>query len=147
MKILIDTNIILDVLLKREPFYKAAIEVLNLAKKDNVQEYVSASAITDIYYLSYRQLKNKKLAKELLKELLAVVSVSYVSEQEISKALELEWNDFEDSVQYSVALLQEMNCIVMRNVDDYKESEIQVWLPEQVLKAIEMNEKSLSIDS
>lgn len=139
MKILIDTNIILDVLLKREPFYKSAIEVLNLAKRDNVQEYVSASAITDIYYLSYRQLKNKRLAIELLKELLAIVSVSCVSEQEILKALELEWNDFEDSVQYSVALLQEMDGVITRNVGDYKESEIQVWLPEQALNAIGAN--------
>lgn len=139
MKILIDTNIILDVLLKREPFYKSAIEVLNLAKRDNVQEYVSASAITDIYYLSYRQLKNKKLAIDLLKELLAIVSVSCVSEQEILKALELEWNDFEDSVQYSVALLQEMDGVITRNVGDYKESEIQVWLPEQALNAIGAN--------
>ncbi|MDD6057388.1 MAG: PIN domain-containing protein [Clostridiales bacterium] len=105
MRILIDTNVILDVLLKREPFCKAAIEVLGLTKLNNVQEYVSASAITDIYYLACRQLKNKELARGLLKKLLTLVSVAGVSEQEINEALELEWNDFEDSVQYSVAFL------------------------------------------
>lgn len=141
MRILIDTNIVLDVLLKREPFCKVGVEVLNLAKKDNVQEYLSASAVTDIYYLSYRQLKSKKLAKELLKEILTIVSVASVSEQEIRKALELEWNDFEDSVQYSVALLEEMDGVVTRNPSDYSESEIPVWLPEQVLKAIGINGK------
>lgn len=77
---------------------------------------------------------------KLMKELLTVVSVAGVSEQEILKAMELEWNDFEDSVQYSVALLQEMDGIITRNPDDYKKSEIKIWLPEQALKEIEIQE-------
>ena len=63
MKILIDTNIVLDVMLKREPFYKLSLEILGLSKKDNIEEYVSASAITDIYYLAYRQLRDKGMVK------------------------------------------------------------------------------------
>lgn len=136
MKLLIDTNIVLDVILERQPFYSNSIEVLCLAKKDDVEEYISASAVTDIYYLIYRQLKDKGLAKELLKELFKIVSVASVTEQEIQKAMELEWKDFEDSVQYSVALLQEMNGIVTRNPSDYGDSEIPVWLPERVLELI-----------
>ena len=54
MRILIDTNIVLDVMLKREPFYRMPLEILSLAKKDDVEEYISASAVTDIYYLAYR---------------------------------------------------------------------------------------------
>ena len=133
MKILVDTNIVLDVMLKREPFYKSSLEILNLNKKDDVEEYVSASAITDIYYLAYRQLKDKVKVKKLMKELLTVVSVASVSEQEIENALSLEWNDFEDSVQYSVAYLQEMDGIVTRNPSDYKEAKIKVWKPEELL--------------
>ena len=115
MKILIDTNIILDVMLRREPFYKLSLKILGLTKKDDVEEYISASAITDIYYLA------------------TVVSVASVSEQEIENALSLEWNDFEDSVQYSVAYLQEMDGIVTRNPNDYKEAKIKVWKPEEFL--------------
>ena len=133
MKILIDTNIVLDVMLKREPFYKLSLEILGLAKKDDVDEYVSASAITDIYYLAYRQLRDKEMVKKLMKDLLTVVSVASVSEQEIENALSLEWNDFEDSVQYSVAFLQEMEGIVTRNPNDYKEAKIKVWKPEELL--------------
>ena len=69
MKILIDTNIVLDVMLKREPFYKSSLEILGLSKKDDVEEYVSASAITDIYYLAYRQLRDKGMVKKLMKKL------------------------------------------------------------------------------
>lgn len=111
-----------------------SMDVLRLAQREDIQEYVSASAITDIYYLSYRQLRDKKLVKRLIKNLLTVVSVAYVSECEIFKAIELDWPDFEDTVQYSVALLQQMEGIVTRNPDDYKRSEITIWCPEELLK-------------
>ena len=134
MKLLIDTNVVLDVLLKRFPFFKAATEVLNLAQRSDVREYVSASAITDIYYIARRQMKDHTAVKDLLKRLLMVVSVAAVSEQEIQNALSLAWTDFEDSVQYSVALLNEMDGIVTRNPADYQGSSIQIWLPEQLLE-------------
>ena len=133
MKLLIDTNVVLDVLLKREPFFKAAAEVLNLAQRSDVREYVSASAITDIYYIARRQMKDHAAVKDLLKRLLMVVSVAAVSEQEIQNALGLAWTDFEDSVQYSVALLNEMDGIVTRNPADYQGSNIPIWLPGQLL--------------
>lgn len=103
MKLLIDTNVVLDVLLRREPFCEAAADVLGLAQREDVREYVSASAITDIYYIANRQIKDRDAVKELLKRLLMVVSAAAVSEQEIRNALDLAWADFEDSVQYSVA--------------------------------------------
>lgn len=134
MKILIDTNIVLDILLKREPFYKDAVEVMNLVQHEDVQEYISASAITDIYYIANRQINDKELVKELLRKLLMVVSVAAVSEQEIKSALELSWSDFEDAVQYSVALLNEMEGVVTRNPKDYKDANINIWLPEQILQ-------------
>ena len=134
MKLLIDTNILLDVLLKREPFYYKAVEVLELVQYDNVQEYVSAAAVTDIYYIAYKYLKDKGLVRPLLKKLMGIVSIAAVSEKEIEEALELAWNDFEDSVQYAVALLNEMDGIVTRNPKDYKRADMKVWSPEQVLQ-------------
>lgn len=137
MKLLIDTNIILDVLLKREPFCQSGVSVLNLAGRQDIDEYVSASAITDIYYIAYKALKDKSAVRKLLNQTLKVVSVAGVTEKEIRKALELEWNDFEDSVQYSVALLDNMDGIVTRNPYDYGNSEIPVWLPEELLLKVE----------
>ena len=134
MKLLIDTYILLDVLLKREPFYYKAVEVLELVQYDNVQEYVSAAAVTDIYYIAYKYLKDKGLVRQLLKKLMGIVSIAAVSEKEIEEALELAWNDFEDSVQYAVALLNEMDGIVTRNPKDYKRADMKVWSPEQVLQ-------------
>ena len=134
MKLLIDTNVVLDVLLRREPFSKTAAEVLNLTQRDEVREYVSASAITDIYYIANKQMKDRDAVRDLLKRLLMVVSVAAVSEREIQNALNLAWGDFEDSVQYSVALLNEMDGIVTRNPSDYQEANMRIWLPEQALE-------------
>ena len=134
MKLLIDTNVVLDVLLRREPFFRTAAEVLNLTQLDEVREYVSASTITDIYYIANKQMKDRDAVRDLLKRLLMVVSVAAVSEREIQNALNLAWGDFEDSVQYSVALLNEMDGIVTRNPSDYQEANMRIWLPEQALE-------------
>lgn len=134
MKLLIDTNVVLDVLLQREPFCRTATAVLNLTQRDDVREYVLASAITDIYYIANKQMKDRDAVRDLLKRLLMVVSVAAVSEREIQNALDLAWGDFEDSVQYSVALLNEMDGIVTRNPGDYQKTNMRIWLPEQALE-------------
>ena len=134
MKLLIDTNVVLDVLLRREPFFRTAAEVLSLTQRDEVREYVSASAITDIYYIANKQMKDRDAVRDLLKRLLMIVSVAAVSKWEIQNALNLAWGDFEDSVQYSVALLNEMDGIVTRNPSDYQDANIRIWLPEQALE-------------
>lgn len=133
MKCLIDTNVILDVLLKREPFYNDSASILTLSGQEDIILYVSASSITDIYYIAYQTLRNKEKVKQMLRKLLKIVLIAGVSGDEIRNALALSWRDFEDSVQYSVALLQEMDGIVTRNPSDYKEAEIKVWRPEEFL--------------
>ena len=98
MKYLIDTNIILDVLLGREPYYDDSAKVLNLSGKKNITLYVTASSITDIYYIANKTLRNKEEVKAQLIKLLKVVFIAGVSEDEIRNALALSWRDFEDSV-------------------------------------------------
>lgn len=137
MKILIDTNVVLDVLLKREPFYGSGAQVLILAQRNDIKLYVSASTITDIYYIANRSIKNKEKVKMLLENLVKVVMVASVSEREIKNAFTLLWEDFEDSVQYSVAFLQKMDGIVTRNPKDYEDAEIKIWTPEELLSEVE----------
>ncbi len=133
MKCLIDTNVILDVLLKREPFYNDSASVLTLSGQEDIILYVSASSITDIYYIAYQTLRNKEKVKQMLRKLLKIVLIAGVSGDEIRNARALSWGDFEASGQYSVAVLQEMEGIVTRNPSDYKEAEIKVWIPEEFL--------------
>ena len=136
MRILIDTNIILDVLLKREPFYENAANVLKATENSDIKEFVSASAITDIYYIAYKTLRDKAKAKELLKSILRIVSVAGISAEDIYRSLELDWNDFEDSIQYSSAVGNDMDGLITRNVKDYSLAELPIWTPEAFLEII-----------
>ena len=70
IKLLIDTNVVLGVLLRREPFFRTAAEVLNLTQRDDVREYVSVSAITDIYYIANKQMKDCDAVRDLQKRFL-----------------------------------------------------------------------------
>ncbi len=136
MRILIDTNIILDVLLKREPFYENAANVPKATENSDIKEFVSASAITDIYYIAYKTLRDKAKVKELLKSILRIVSVAGISAEDIYRSLELDWNDFEDSIQYSSAVGNDMDGLITRNVKDYSLAELPIWTPEAFLEII-----------
>lgn len=101
MTVLLDTNVVLDVLLKREPFLEKSALVLLLSEKKIIDGYVTASSITDIFFLTNATYKDKQKSMELLKKLLKTVNIASVTGEEIYRAVDLNWNDFEDAVQYS----------------------------------------------
>lgn len=128
MRVLIDTNVLLDVLLNRVLFVQDAVSVLNISD-NNLKKYVSATTITDIYYIAYKELHEKQIVKDLIKKLLKIVHVADVSEQEIILAIDSDWDDFEDSVQYAVAESHGFDAIITRDISDFKESSIPVVSP------------------
>ena len=134
MKILIDTNIALDILLKR-PDYPNAYIIYSLAEKNKIACYISASAITDIFYIARKDI-GKKNAKEALKTLLQVFKPATVTASHIYEALDLEWEDFEDSVQYVVGENFPVDYIITRNISDYASGSIPAVTPEQFIKVI-----------
>jgi len=136
MILLIDTNVILDFLLKRDPFYESAAKINVLSEKGYIRSYISASAVTDIFYIANKELKNKLKVIELLKNLFKTVRIASVTEGGIHDALILDWEDFEDSVQYVAGMGIPANYIVTRNLNDYAKSQIEVVSPEDFLKQI-----------
>jgi len=139
MKVLIDTNVILDVILKRQPFYDCSAKVLELADK-GVEEYISASAVTDIFYLAYRDLKDRDKVIGLMKDVLEIAKIISVSEKEIFNAFDLNWKDFEDAVQYSAALSNGIDIIVTRNMKGFSQAEVKICTPEEVIQFIDTKE-------
>jgi len=137
MKVLIDTNVALDILLNRL-HYADSIAIIELAEKGDVEGYISASAITDIFYLSQKDI-GKKPAKEALKKLLRVFKPATVTDSNIYQALNLDWSDFEDSVQYVVGESFDVDYIITRNTQDYAPSSIPAVTPEQFIQAITSN--------
>ena len=135
MKVLIDTNVILDILLQRQPWYTNAALIFSLTKNKIIQSFVSATSVTDIYYLSQKDL-GKRSAKESIKKLFQVFCPAAVTDKDIYKALDLDWEDFEDSVQFIVGESISVDYIVSRNIRDFSSGTIPAVTPEQFMKII-----------
>jgi len=136
MNVLIDTNVILDILLQREPHYKDAAKINVLSEKGYIRSYISASAVTDIFYIAKKELKDTDTAFGLLKNLLKTIRVASVTENNIVEALNLKWGDFEDSVQYVAGKSIFAEYIITRNPQDFSKSQIKTVLPKKFLDRI-----------
>jgi len=135
MTVLIDSNVVLDVMLNNAGLVAGSRAVLDLAYEKRFIGYVSASAVTDIFYVSQKKL-GKKPAKEALKNLLHVVNPATVTDGHIFQALDLDWDDFEDSVQFTVGEGLSADYIVTRNTQDFTSSHIPAVTPEQFMRII-----------
>jgi len=136
MKVLIDTNIALDVLLKRTPHYERSAKVLALSEKRKIDAYISASAVTDIYYITRKALKDKHATIDLLRKLVKIVNVAAVTSDTVHQALELEWGDFEDSLQYVTGESLLVEYVITRNPQDFEHGSISAIMPEEYLRRI-----------
>jgi len=135
MKILIDTNVVLDVLINNSAFFTHSKKIFDFAEQKQITGFISASAITDIFYIAQRKL-GKKAVKEAIKRVLKIFSPATVTDNHIYQALDLEWDDFEDSVQYVVGEGLATEYIVTRNTQDFSFGSIPALTPEQFIKII-----------
>ena len=137
-KVLIDTNIALDYMLCRSDYFNAMIIYL-LAEQNFIAAFISASAITDIYYIASKEL-GKKVARENIKQhLVPVFKPATVTDKNIYQALNLEWSDFEDSVQYIVGESFSADYIITRNTQDFAHGSIPAVTPEQFIQTLSVN--------
>ena len=135
MKVFLDTNIVLDYLLKREPFSEEARELFMLGYAGVIHLYMSDVTITNIAYITRKNIS--KVAFYLaIERLLKYINVTSVGAQLIELAVREKWDDFEDCIQYLSASRSEADCIVTRNTDDFKLSEIPVYTPTEFIDAI-----------
>lgn len=136
LNILIDANIIVDVMTTREPFFDMSARVIDAVEFKIVDGYISATSVTNIYYIARRTLKDRAATRELFKKILRVVKVAAVSETEIFSAINLPWTDFEDAVQFTTAKSFRADYIVTRNVKDFAASEIPAVTPEEFCRIL-----------
>jgi len=133
MNILVDTNVVLDVLLKRPLFYQDSFKIFQLIDQERIHGCLSASSITDIFYLLRKDQHNLDEIYLIMEELIALFSVVPVSETTISNALALRWKDFEDAVQYMAARENSITHIITRNKADYETLDIHCMSPAELL--------------
>jgi predicted nucleic acid-binding protein len=131
--VLIDTNVILDYAEKREGFYGAARKVFETIKQMEMVSCMSASAVTDVFYLLQKHRKDPVLAMSLLKKLLRHLEVIGVDRRTIDTAIESGMLDFEDAVQTAAAQDFGINIVITRDKDGFSDSGLKVYTPEQFL--------------
>ena len=137
MKILIDTNVVLDFAFNREPFASDAAEIFRHIEQKKISATVSASAITDIFYILH---KRKVDAFAFLKDFLLDIDVLGVDKMIIMYALYSGWTDFEDAVQAQVSIENHVDIIVTRNITDFEKlANIKVLTPSELLLHLTKN--------
>ena len=135
MVVLIDTNILLDVLLARQPYCEEALRVLKLAENGEIKGWIAANSVDNIYYISRRQLSPEQ-TRQLLKDLLQVVHVVSPAKKDLLWAIDSEMPDLEDAIQAACAVKAGAKAIITRNEKDYADSPVKPISPTAFLKML-----------
>ena len=136
MRILLDTNVLLDIALERSPFFADSDRILALVERKQIAGFICASGISDIFYI-LRKSKGRELAIDFLRVITSICSVATVNDEVIGKALVSDFKDFEDAIQYQTAVNARIDAIVTRNPKDYTNSSIAVFTPAEFLHSLE----------
>lgn len=124
-KVFVDTDIIYDLLAKREPFYQAAAKLFTQSDEGSIDISISALSIPNLHNLISKQLTIEQ-AKQILRKFRLLVHVVPLSEKIIDLALNSEFNDFEDAIQHFSAIESDCDLLLTRNLKDFKKSQITV---------------------
>ena len=135
MKVLIDTNIILDVLCKRPDFYEASAKIFKLCELKKITGVISALSIPNIMYILRKELDADR-TKEILDNLMLIFSVADLKADDLKKAADMKFKDYEDAIQSACATRIRANYIVTRNIKDFAESKVTAIKPSELLDRI-----------
>lgn len=130
MKIMIDTNVVIDILQKREPFFNGSHKALYKAISENNECLVSVSAVTDIFYILRKSLHSTEVANHYIEEISKIVTFADVLSTDIDMALMRDITDFEDAVVDAVAVRIGAEMIITRNDKDFSGAKTSVVTPE-----------------
>ena len=136
MRVLIDTNIILDVLFDRQPFVEDAVKLWQLVEAERVIGCLTATTLTNIFYIARKQLGTER-TREVIADLLAVFEICPVGKEILSDALSLPFVDYEDAVQEAVAQQAGVDAIITRNLSDYTYSTFRVMTAGDIIRELE----------
>jgi predicted nucleic acid-binding protein len=126
--LLIDVNILLDVLQKREPFYEMSAHLLASVETDRVKGYVAAHSITTLFYLIKKD-RSAAEARATITNILQFIKIAPVDQSTIEQALNLDYRDYEDAVQMIAAVQCKADFLITRNVKDYQPALLSVLQP------------------
>ncbi|MFO7830052.1 MAG: PIN domain-containing protein [Bacteroidales bacterium] len=132
-RLLVDTNIIIDLLAKRAEFYKSAAQLFSLADQKKVELYVCSLSFANAHYILNRQLTESNV-REILRKLKVLVNVISLDLKVLDLALNSDFKDFEDAIQYYAAIESNIDVIITRNIKDFKKSALPVMTGQEFLE-------------
>lgn len=135
MKVLIDTNIILDVLCNRKEFVEDSVKVLKLCEVKKITGYISALSIPNIVYIMRKELDTEKV-KEILEKLSLIFEIADLKADDLKRASTLDFKDYEDAIQSTQASRIKANYIITRNIKDYNKSKVTAIKPSELIERI-----------
>ena len=136
MRVLIDTNISLDFLLQRSPFFQDAKLLFQAIESGQVVGYVTATTLTDIFYIARRHTRNVEKARQAVAETLNIMEICSVNRAVLESAFGLSLIDFEDAVQIACAVAQGLDAILTRDTQDFLSSPVVVLSVRELLQRI-----------
>ncbi|MBD2104323.1 type II toxin-antitoxin system VapC family toxin [Leptolyngbya sp. FACHB-261] len=135
MRILLDTNIVIDLALQRQPYVEESDQIFSLIEQGLIEGYVSASTLSDLYYIIRKQ-QGHGWTLKFLKRLTSICSIATVDQAIIAMALNIDFRDFEDAIQYSCAVLNQLDAIVTRNQQDFVSSTLRILTPATLIEEL-----------
>ncbi|MGD2085099.1 MAG: PIN domain-containing protein [Candidatus Aminicenantes bacterium] len=135
-KVFVDTNVILDIFLKREPFFDNSQKLVLEIPEKNVIPLISSSSVTDIYYICKKSGMEKDVILEKLKKVLKTFEVLIIDKESVNNAILSDIKDFEDAVQIMACKKEKIDLIITRNKKDFENEWIEVQTPEEYLSSI-----------
>lgn len=137
MKILFDTNVVLDVLLNREPFAADSIKLFNAVESKNITGFLCATTITTIEYLCTKHI-GKNATRQTIVSLLQLFSIAEVNQKILINAVNSPFSDFEDAVLYQAGVYIGIEGIVTRNIKDFNLAEYPIYTPNKLCEIIKI---------
>ena len=136
LRVIIDTNVVLDVLLEREPFVKAAVGIFCLVEESRIDAFLCATTITTIDYLLTQYLPASK-ARDALRKLISLFEIATVNRPVIEHALDSKISDFEDAVLDQAGQMAGVDSVITRNTRDFTGSALKIFEPNEFLAQLD----------
>lgn len=135
MRVLIDTNVILDVLCNRQGFVEEASKVFKFCEVNKIEGYISAISVPNIVYILRKEL-DAETTKKILDQLSLIFKISDLKSDDLKKAANLMFDDYEDALQSVCASRIKANYIITRNIKDFTNSKVAAIKPSELLERI-----------
>lgn len=133
MRVLLDTDVILDLLLDRAPFADAAAALWLAHEREQLNAYIAAITPINLFYIA-RKLRNEQAARQAVVELLATLNVCAIEQGTLNSAPSLPFRDYEDAVQHAAASAAGLEAIITRNVEDYSAATLPIFTPNEFIQ-------------